>query len=78
MHEKTRESKQTRVSQVFRDDDICDRVEDKFNVPSISGTCGVRVDGLSLGVLVQPDKHVSDVVDASLVCIGTCTKGKRK
>ena len=59
--------KYTGVSQVLRDDDICDSIEDKADITSVSGTCCMSIDGLPFRVFIQLHELVTDELDAGLI-----------
>ena len=53
-------------------DDVCHGVEDKTDVPRVSGTRIVGVDLLLFASLIESEETFADVVLAVVKCVGTC------
>ena len=60
------------VSEVFRDDDVCDRFKNELDIVRVCGTGYVSVDCLLVRVLVEADESLSQVVDTVLVRVPAC------
>ena len=62
---------QTHISEMLPDNNVCDCVKYKSNVPSVCGTGEVRVDLFLAFLPVQVFKPHSNVVLAVIVCVRT-------
>lgn len=63
-------SKESAVFEVLLDDDVCDRVEHKFDVLRVRSTSHMGIDLLHVTSHVELEELHLDVVARVLVCVG--------